>query len=94
MSSRIGVTIDDGTGDEFDERLARFREAATFDGGDLAVVSKRAGTASGRPCVMLTFTVERGGELFEVQTVTSLVAFLAAADVLRAAHARELLAGG
>lgn len=87
MASMVQVILDDdGRGTAFDEamRVARDEHEAK-EGGDLQLIIKGNGTKEGNPAIMVTFTCQKGdGPLFRAQAVTTVKAFLAAANIVRA----------
>ena len=61
----IRVTIDDGTGRDYDQAL----RGTLPEGGDLHLITKEKGTVEGGTIVLLTFTVEMAtGRMQRVQT--------------------------
>ena len=81
MSERIDVIFDEGTGKEFHKLLEG--PEVLRDDGDLCLVTRNRGTIEGAPAVMLTFSVEVDGKLKRAQTVTTVTAFLTAAEAIR-----------
>lgn len=72
---------------------ARFDEVvhhphAMPERGDLEFAVKEGGTVEGRPCIVVTFTVEvhKGLPPMRAQAVTTLRNFLTAAEAIKAAY--------
>lgn len=64
------------------ERFDEVIKNSLPDGGDLEVITKDAGMVSGRGIVMFTFSVDVGGEVKRVQTVTTMRNFRAIANAI------------
>ena len=59
MSERIGVTLDHGKGEEYDQEMHIVRDVCGFrTGEDLMITTKEGGTASGQPIAMLSFDAQ------------------------------------
>lgn len=72
--------------------IARFDEViqnSLPDGGDLEIITKDAGMQSGRGIVMFTFSVDVGGTLHRVQTVTTMRMFRSIANAIISTYDAE-----
>lgn len=82
MSEQIVVTLGgDGTR-RFDEVV----HSGLSEGGDLELAVKRNGTVSGKPAVVVTFTVLIDGVPMRAQAVTTLRALVEAVRIVGAAY--------
>lgn len=83
MTEKVKLTLDDGSGKDFDEAL----RDTLKDGGDLHIITKHTGTKEGRPIAILTFTVEVApGVKKKAQTVTTVRNLLGAADLIQSRY--------
>lgn len=68
------------------ELFDQLNQTGLLDGGDLMIVTKDAGTVSGKPAIMLTFSVQLpNGRLTVARTVTTLYLL---SNAVRALEAR------
>lgn len=87
MPETLDITLDDGTGQAYDEAL---RETTLPEGADLRIITKDRATQGGRPAVMVTFTVHLpDGSRRRVQAVTTARLFLMAAAAVRGRYPEE-----
>lgn len=64
------------------ERVDEVIKNSLPDGGDLEIITKDDGMVSGRGIVMFTFSVDIGGEIRRVQTVTTMRLFRSIANAI------------
>lgn len=68
------------------ERFDEIIKDSLPDGGDLEIITRDAGTESGRGIVMFTFSVEIDGKLRRAQTVTTMRNFRAIAFAITSTY--------
>ncbi len=80
---KLTIMLDDGTGVAFDAAL----QAGMPSGGDMTVITKDDGTKSGRPVVLVTFSVKLPtGNIVMAQEVTTVRNFIMAAKSIEARY--------
>lgn len=77
------IVFDDGTGKAFNIELKKndFKDA-----GDVSFIAKDKCTQGGNPCVLIGFTIDVGGILKNVSTVTTAKLFITAAKAIEAKY--------
>jgi len=84
MPESVKITFGADGAQRFDELV--HHPKALPEGGDLELAVKEDATTGGAPGIVVSFTVNVHGRIGRAQAVTTLRAFMAAADVLRARY--------